>query len=1122
MKGIFKRIIACAAAFAMIFSLIEPSAVSAAQCSYGNPYTNTASKKGIMIHNGMLSDVEDLGVSEASFSVPLSHFISNSQTAYSYQYKGKTYYFQSIVSDYDVVVKKLSDAGVNISVAFINPYADGYEYLIYPGVGRHDGTYYYGINTATEEGKNAVEAACHFFAERYNGGKYGIVSNYIVGNEVNDNGAYNYVGDMGLDEYVSVYYQTFKTMYDALKAENSNANIYVPLEQRWTTENTSTDYAGKDFLERFDTLSKNDGNIDWNLAFHAYSYPLINTNVLMDNAPQVDGEGKAVQPGAVTDSVYTKIITMKNIDVLTDYMSGSNMLKKDGNVRSIILSEQGYTSSTPQGGVDEKLQAASIAYAYYKAEMNPYIDAFILNGQLDSTKENDYMKFGIWNGVWDGNAGEFYPTSHKYAYDMYKYIDTDKSLEVTEFALKALGLTSWSAAIKNFDAGKFNKTVTNGSIYSIESTSNVRGASVISKGIINGSTSAAEPTENESFWKLGYNMHGISIYSHDKDNVSGTGRYYPLGTLVADGNCLYSSYQTVYHDFDTPLDLSDAPYLGFTAQMIPHYSGNDSDKMVLRVRVYSGTNIYDANCLITANESNTVYVDLSDWAYKNSIDRVSVWVKENSTQESFDGVFTIYNLTKAAGLIDAKTMPMAVNTTQNDSSVNVPDSVFNPTLYGTRDYSAVYDPNYYYNKYADVRGSVGDSPALLLTHFVTQGMSQGRQGIADFDVNIYKNNYSDLSNAFGNNLPMYYEHYIILGKDEGRTGAEVIEKEDTDDDFVETDPDEPYIYNGVDYTAVFNEEYYKRYNTDVVEALGSDRETLLSHFVNYGMSEGRQASKKFDVKVYRAYNKDVVEAFGYDNVACCMHYINYGKAEGRKASGKLPEGYTEDNQNNNQNNNQGGNQNNQGGNGSSIPAGSYVVNGVDYSSVFNADFYYNNNSDVAAVFGQDANALFAHFMNYGLSEGRQASSEFSITVYKASNSDLVSAFGDNNIAYLNHYINYGKAEGRRATGEVQNPSQNPNQGGTAEGGVDYSAVFDAQFYYEHNSDVAAAFGNDANLLYSHFVNYGMGEGRAASSEFNVKVYKECNADIAAAYGDDLAAYYTHYVKYGKAEGRRCK
>lgn len=61
----------------------------------------------------------------------------------------------------------------------------------------------------------------------------------------------------------------------------------------------------------------------------------------------------------------------------------------------------------------------------------------------------------------------------------------------------------------------------------------------------------------------------------------------------------------------------------------------------------------------------------------------------------------------------------------------------------------------------------GDDIALL-SHFINNGMSEGRQASKNFNVQIYKNNYTDLQQAFGNNLKPYYMHYIQNGKAEGR------------------------------------------------------------------------------------------------------------------------------------------------------------------------------------------------------------------------------------------------------------------------------------------------------------------------------------------------------------------
>ena len=86
-------------------------------------------------------------------------------------------------------------------------------------------------------------------------------------------------------------------------------------------------------------------------------------------------------------------------------------------------------------------------------------------------------------------------------------------------------------------------------------------------------------------------------------------------------------------------------------------------------------------------------------------------------------------------------------------------------------------------------------------------------------------------------------------------------------------------------------------------------------------------------------------------------------------------------------------------------------------------------------------------------------------------------------------------------------------------GVDYSAVYDFDYYYNHNQDVADAFGYDPELLIAHFVNFGMAAGRKASKDFDVLVYRFENDDVRAAYGDDLTKYYSHFINFGKNEGR---
>lgn len=426
----------------------------------------------------------------------------------------------------------------------------------------------------------------------------------------------------------------------------------------------------------------------------------------------------------------------------------------------------------------------------------------------------------------------------------------------------------------------------------------------------------------------------------------------------------------------------------------------------------------------------------------------------------------------------------AANFLSNDEGLKklgVADATGIAQYYGLKketpvDYSAVFDAAYYANRYPDLKAAFGNDESALLQHFIQYGMAEGRQGSSQFDVYSYKNLYPDLRAAFGNNLKSYYMHYISSGKSEGRkaTGVNTLQNPIT-------------TYNGIDYSAVYDYNYYLKKYSDLAKIYTNDDIGLLAHFVNCGMSEGRQAKASFDVFSYRNQYQDLRVAFGNNLKSYYMHYISNGKAEGRKATGVK-----------------------------SIQNPITTYNGVDYSSVYDYNFYIKKYSDLARIYTNDEVGLLAHFVNCGMAEGRQAKANFDVFSYRNQYQDLRLAFGKDLKSYYFHYMNSGKKEGRIATGvkTLQNPVTRYN-------GIDYSAVYDYN-YYSTYGDLQSAFNGDDIALLSHFINNGMSEGRQASKNFNVQIYKNNYTDLQQAFGNNLKPYYMHYIQNGKAEGRNAQ
>ena len=74
---------------------------------------------------------------------------------------------------------------------------------------------------------------------------------------------------------------------------------------------------------------------------------------------------------------------------------------------------------------------------------------------------------------------------------------------------------------------------------------------------------------------------------------------------------------------------------------------------------------------------------------------------------------------------------------------------------------------------------------------------------------------------------------------------------------------------------------------------------------------------------------------------------------------------------------------------------STVYNGVDYSPVYDFDYYVSKYEDVRRVFNGDPTKTFWHFINYGMREGRQAKADFNVGAYKNRYTDLQIAYGNN-------------------------------------------------------------------------------------------------------------------------------
>lgn len=80
---------------------------------------------------------------------------------------------------------------------------------------------------------------------------------------------------------------------------------------------------------------------------------------------------------------------------------------------------------------------------------------------------------------------------------------------------------------------------------------------------------------------------------------------------------------------------------------------------------------------------------------------------------------------------------------------------------------------------------------------------------------------------------------------------------------------------------LFDFEYYKSQNPDLVEILGNDYDMLFKHFCKCGIFEGRTCNPNFDPAAYASAYGDLKDLYGTDIVKYYQHYAAFGSKENR-------------------------------------------------------------------------------------------------------------------------------------------------------------------------------------------------------------------------------------------------
>ncbi len=419
--------------------LENPEAVSSAKKDkYWGYYENykITSKKGIQGIDDAYT--YDLRAQHILLNIDMAELIGQREEhGYKpYIYKGKTYYFREQLREaiYNLNGWGNRDYGPmtrNVTAVFLLSWKDELSYLIHPSARKKGAAPYYALNMQEQKAKDTFEALFCWMGETYAEDYKYRIENWTLGNEVNSCKAWNYSGSMSLKDCVENYAEAFKLLHQGVRRSASSPRLFISLDHCWTASEAG--HSGKAFLDEFAAyMNQTAPDMQWNVNYHAYAQPLTRSRFWADTSN-------------TTNAVNTKYISMKNIQVLTDYLSSLEVKyhKPDKSIR-VILGEHGY-SARYGDDAKEADQAASLGYGYYIAMFNDRIDAHIIRAYLDDETE---IKGGLFLGLRDRNEGQ----KDKESYGVYKYIDTDQSLKRMNKYLSLIGISDWKQKIPNFDS----------------------------------------------------------------------------------------------------------------------------------------------------------------------------------------------------------------------------------------------------------------------------------------------------------------------------------------------------------------------------------------------------------------------------------------------------------------------------------------------------------------------------------------------------------------------------------------------------------------------------------------------------------------------------------------------
>ncbi len=368
-----------------------------------------------------LNELVELGVHNITVNISVSHFMDSvpHQGWILFDHGGREWFVNlKRLAEYDTLIRFASENEIVVSGILLVPFLNSEfgKMLVHPEADRAG--HYAMPNFTTADGVAAYEAVIEFLAQRYSapGLPQGRIANWIVHNEVGFGWEWTNMGWQPPMVYMDHYLRSMRLVHNVTRRHDPHSRVFISLTHHWNTPTNPSwkSYSNIELLERLVESSSIEGDFAWGVAFHPY--------------PQNLRKPDAWNDTRVTNEFQTPLITPKNIAVLDRWMQQPKMRNSTGDIRGVLLSEQGF-NTTDYSVQSQRLQAAGFVYMWRQMRGLKSIEAFHNHRWVDHPNEGGLL-LGLRKLPENGKPyGE-----KKFSWGIYKALETPDESAMTSFA----------------------------------------------------------------------------------------------------------------------------------------------------------------------------------------------------------------------------------------------------------------------------------------------------------------------------------------------------------------------------------------------------------------------------------------------------------------------------------------------------------------------------------------------------------------------------------------------------------------------------------------------------------------------------------------------------------------